>query len=143
MELALAGTKQITIVNRTVIRGQELVKLLNEKTKAKANFVEWNGKFEVPPETDILVNATSIGLFPDIEARPDIDYGGISSEMIVCDVIPNPPDTAFLREAESREAKTLNGLGMLVYQGAIGFTMWTGLEAPVDAMYQALKKEFE
>ena len=143
MELALAGAKQITIVNRTTARGRELVKLLNEKTKTSANFVEWDGKFEVPPETDILVNATSIGLFPDIEAKPNIAYGGIRSEMIVCDVIPNPPDTAFLREAEARGAITLNGLGMLVYQGAIGFTMWTGLEAPVDAMYEALKREFE
>jgi shikimate dehydrogenase len=142
VELALAGTKQITIVNRTTARGQELVKLLNEKTKAEANFVEWDSKFEIPPETDILVNATSIGLFPDIEAEPDIAYGDIGSDMIVCDVIPNPPATAFLKESKSRGAKTLDGLGMLVYQGAIGFTMWTGLEAPVDAMYQALKKEF-
>jgi shikimate dehydrogenase len=143
VELALASARQIIIVNRTATRGQELVKLLNGKTKAKANFVEWDGTFEIPLDTDILVNATSIGLFPDIEARPDIAYDGISSGMIVCDVIPNPPDTAFLRQAQSRGAKTLNGLGMLVYQGAIGFKMWTGLDAPVDVMYQALKKEFE
>jgi shikimate dehydrogenase len=142
VELALAGTKQITIVNRTIARGRELVNLLNEKTDAKATFVEWNNRFEIPFETDILVNATSIGLFPDIETKPDIMYSDIGSEMIVCDVIPNPPLTVFLKEAESRGAKTLDGLGMLVYQGAIGFTMWTGLEAPVDAMYQALKKEF-
>jgi shikimate dehydrogenase len=143
VELALAGTRQITIVNRTAARGKELVKLLNEKTKAKADFVEWDSRLEIPPETDILVNATSIGLYPDIEIKPDIVYSSINSEMIICDVIPNPPVTAFLKEAESRGAKTLDGLGMLVYQGAIGFTMWTGLEAPVEVMYQALKKEFE
>jgi shikimate dehydrogenase len=142
VELALAGTKQITIVNRTTARGQELVKLLNEKTNAKANFVEWDKRVEIPPVTNILVNATSIGLYPDIEAKPDIVYSDIRSDMIVCDVIPNPLATAFLEEAESRRAKTLDGLGMLVYQGAIGFTMWTGLEAPIDAMYQALKEEF-
>jgi shikimate dehydrogenase len=142
VELALAGTKLITIVNRTTARGQELVTLLNEKTNAKVNFVEWNKRVEIPPVTNILVNATSIGLYPDIEAKPDIVYSDIRSDMIVCDVIPNPPATAFLEEAESRGAKTLDGLGMLVYQGAIGFTMWTGLEAPIDAMYQALKKEF-
>lgn len=143
VELALAGTKQITIVNRTTARGRELVKLLNEKTKARANFVEWDIRIKIPTETDILVNATSIGLFPDVEAKPDIAYDDIRSDMIVCDVIPNPPATAFLKEAESRGAKTLDGLGMLVYQGAIGFTMWTGLEAPVDSMYKTLKKEFE
>ena len=62
--------------------------------------------------------------------------------MIVCDVIPNPPHTPFLEEAESRGATTLDGLGMLVYQGAIGFTLWTGHEAPVDVMFAALKAAF-
>ena len=93
-------------------------------------------------DTDILVNATSIGLFPNVNEKPDIAYDTITKEMIVCDVIPNPPHTPFLREAESRGAKTLDGLGMLVCQGAIGFKMWTGLEAPVDVMYQALKRVF-
>jgi shikimate dehydrogenase len=62
--------------------------------------------------------------------------------MTVCDVIPNPPNTPFLREAAARGAKTLDGLGMLVYQGAIGFKMWTGLDAPVAVMREALAKAF-
>jgi shikimate dehydrogenase len=62
--------------------------------------------------------------------------------MIVCDVIPNPPFTPFLKEAEARGAKILDGLGMLVYQGAIGFKMWTGLDAPVAVMREALAKAF-
>jgi shikimate dehydrogenase len=57
-------------------------------------------------------------------------------------VIPNPPQTPFLQEAEARGATTLDGLGMLVYQGAIGFTMWTGLDAPVEVMHQALAEVF-
>jgi shikimate dehydrogenase len=57
-------------------------------------------------------------------------------------VIPNPPDTPFLKEAEARGATTLDGLGMLVYQGAIGFTMWTGLDAPIGVMHQALAEVF-
>lgn len=142
VELALAGARRLTIVNRTVARGETLVNLLNEKTETTANFVEWNLTYEIPAETDILVNATSIGLFPDVEAKPDIKYDSITGEMTVCDVIPNPPVTPFLKEAEVRGAKTLDGLGMLVYQGAIAFTMWTGLEAPVDVMYQALKEVF-
>ncbi len=143
VELALAGAEHITIVNRTASRGRELVKLLNEKTKATAPFSEWNATYEIPPGTDVLVNATSIGLYPDVDAKPDIDYDSVTGDMVVCDVIPNPPRTIFLKEAESRRAKTLDGLGMLVYQGAIGFKMWTGLDAPVEAMYKALKKEFE
>ena len=62
--------------------------------------------------------------------------------MTVCDVIPNPPHTPFLKIAETRGAVTLDGLGMLVYQGAIGFTMWTGHEAPLSVMHQALKDVF-
>lgn len=143
VELALAGAGHLTIVNRMVGRGQELVSLLNEKTDvSSATFVEWNTTYDLPADTDILVNATSIGLFPDVEAKPDITYGSITPAMTVCDVIPNPPHTPFLREAEARGATTLDGLGMLVYQGAIGFTMWTGIDAPVEVMYQALKELF-
>jgi shikimate dehydrogenase len=143
VELALAGAEHIMIVNRTTSRGRELAGLLNEKTKTKAAFTEWNTAYEIPPATDILVNATSIGLFPEVDKKPDIDYDSVTGDLTVCDVIPNPPRTAFLKEAESRGATTLDGLGMLVYQGAIGFKMWTGLEAPVEIMYEALKKEFE
>jgi shikimate dehydrogenase len=61
--------------------------------------------------------------------------------MLVCDVIP-APTTPFLIEAQKRGAKAIDGLGMLVYQGAIGFKLWTGLDAPVEAMYKALSKAF-
>ncbi len=142
VEVALAGAKQVTIVNRSVDRGQALASLLAEKTPAQAEFVEWQGAYAVPVGTDIVVNATSIGLFPDVEARPDIQYDTLTAGMIVCDVIPNPPRTPFLKEAESRGATTLDGLGMLVYQGAIAFTMWTGVEAPVEVMHDALKEVF-
>jgi len=142
VELALAGAGQITIVNRTRGRGQELATLLNDRTETNALFVEWKAAYRIPEHTDILVNATSIGLFPNVEAKPEIVYDSITKDMIVCDVIPNPPRTPFLREAEARGARVLDGLGMLVYQGAIGFTMWTGREAPVDVMYQALQNVF-
>ena len=61
--------------------------------------------------------------------------------MTVCDVI-HTPSTPFLREAEKRGAKVVDGLGMLVYQGAIGFKLWTGLDAPMKIMYDALAKAF-
>lgn len=140
VELALAGAARITVVNRSSSRGEDLVALLNTKTETSAQFVSWNGPYTLPAETDVLVNATSIGLYPDVDARPDLVYETILPTMTICDVIPNPPETPFLREAEARGAKTLNGLGMLVYQGAIGFTMWTGKEAPVEVMFEALKK---
>ncbi|MBD3305475.1 shikimate dehydrogenase [candidate division KSB3 bacterium] len=142
VELALAGAGHLTVVNRTIERGEALVSLLNESTPTTAAFVPWQGTYAIPADTDVIVNATSIGLFPDVDAKPDIDYDTITQAMIVCDVIPNPPFTPFLNEAQRRGATTLDGLGMLVYQGAIGFEMWTGVEAPVDVMHQALQQVF-
>lgn len=142
VELALAGAAHLTIVNRSPKRGQELVALLNEKTPAKAEFVLWNKPYTVPPGTDVVANATSIGLFPNITDQPDLNYSSITAGMTVCDVIPNPPNTPFLKEAAARGATTLDGLGMLVYQGAIGFQMWTGLDAPVVVMREALARAF-
>jgi shikimate dehydrogenase len=142
VELALAGVKEIVVVNRTEKRGRELTALLNKKTPTSAVYEKWDKTFRVPDGTDILVNATSIGLFPIVEARPDIDYESIVKNMTVCDVIPNPPRTPFLNEAEKRGAQTIDGLGMLVYQAAIAFKMWTGEEAPVEEMKRAIKAEF-
>jgi len=141
VELALAGVQQITIVNRSSERGKGLTELLNSKTPARANFIEWQGAQSIPSDTDILVNATSIGLFPNVDEKPNVNYDSINSRMVVCDVI-HTPMTPFLKEAHDRGAKIVDGLGMLVYQGAIGFKLWTGLVAPVAAMHKALSRAF-
>ena len=142
VELALAGAAEITIVNRSAARGQELVDLLTRHTPVKAIFRRWEENLRIPQNVDVLVNATSIGLYPDVADVPALDYTTIRPGMIVCDVIPNPPQTRFLALARERGARTLDGLGMLVYQGAIGFKLWTGLDAPVAVMKQALVAEF-
>lgn len=142
VELALARAAHIEVVNRSAERGQALVDLLNEKTQTPAAFVPWDAVYCVPAGTDILINATSIGLYPHVTAKPNVEYDTISDSMVVCDVIPNPPQTPFLDEARTRGARTLDGLGMLVAQGAIGFKMWTGHEAPIDVMHQALAEAF-
>lgn len=142
VELALAGAGALTIVNRTKERGLALVDHLNAKTDTMSTFIHWPADYALPEETDILINSTSIGLYPDVDGRPDLDYDTVHAGMLVCDVIPNPPNTPFLQIAREKGARTLDGLGMLVYQGAIGFTMWTGEEAPVEVMHQALSDAF-
>ena len=82
-------------------------------------------------------------MFPKVEAKPELAYDTIKANQIVCDVIPNPPHTRFLQEAEAHGATALNGLGMLVYQGAIAFKMWTGQDAPIEVMYRALQEVFD
>jgi shikimate dehydrogenase len=142
VELALAGATEIEIVNRDAARGRELAALIGQHTKARATYQAWNGEVSIPKNVHGLVNATSIGLYPKIEELPPLDFGSIHSGMVVCDVIPNPPRTRFVKEAEARGAITLDGLGMLVYQGAIAFKLWTGEDAPIDVMKQSLLLEF-
>jgi len=142
VELALSGAAKITLVNRSNERGNTLASLLRQKTSAQVEFIPWKGTYSLPADVDILVNATSIGLYPHLNEKPDIDYSTIKTGMVVCDVIPNPPRTPFLKEAEAAGAQTLDGLGMLVYQGAIAFKMWTGKDAPLTVMRTALAKAF-
>lgn len=96
----------------------------------------------MPAEADIVVNATSIGLYPNVDDVPPVAMNSIRPDLLVCDVILNPPRTAFLAAAAARGARTLDGLGMLVGQGAIAFKMWTGHDAPVDVMRNALEEVF-
>ncbi|MCX4321491.1 MAG: shikimate dehydrogenase [Lachnospiraceae bacterium] len=139
---ALQGASRLHIINGSVERGSELVALLTEKTPAKADLIRWENTSAVPDDTDILINATSVGLYPNVDQKPDIDYDTIKSGMVVCDVIFNDPNSLFLREAAKRGAVTVNGLGMLVNQGALNFKLWTGQEAPVDVMTETLQREF-
>jgi shikimate dehydrogenase len=142
VETALAGGGPITIVNRDRTRGSELVALVNERTPARAELVVWDGTYRVPVDSDILVNATSVGLFPDVDARLDLDLGCVPAGTVVADVIPNPPRTRLLRDAEARGCTVLDGLGMLVAQGAIGIRHWTGVDADPTVMRTKLEEIF-
>ena len=142
VELALAGAGRITIWNRSVDRGEVLCRDLKQRTPANAHFVPWRRTCLIGPDVDILVNATSIGLFPDTESMPDVDFKNARRDLLVCDAVPNPPDTRMIKAARALGFKTLTGLPMLVYQGAIGFEMWTRRKAPEHAMRAALEAAF-
>lgn len=142
VELALAGASKIIVVNRDEVRGKILVDLINTKTKTAAEFVSWSSKFSIPAGTDIVINSTSIGLFPDIDAQLNIDFDTLRAGIVVADVIPNPPKTHLLREAKARGCVTLDGLGMLVNQGVIGIKYWTGIDADPGVMRKALEEVF-
>jgi shikimate dehydrogenase len=142
IELALAGASKITIVNRGEDRGRELAALVTEKTRVPCDFVPWRGDFSAPGDTDVVVNATSIGLFPDVDARLALDPRSLLSRMIVADVIPNPPQTRLIRDARDRGCKTIDGLGMLVNQGVIGIEYWTGIRPDASVMRKALEEIF-
>jgi shikimate dehydrogenase len=139
-ELALAGAAEVLVVNRSVERGEAMVSDLAAKTGRPIRFEPWRGVYAVSGATDLLVNATSIGLFPDVEAMPPVDLRGARPGMLVSDVVFNPPETPLLAAARGLGLPTLDGLSMLVYQGTIGFQLWTGREAPAAVMKHALAR---
>ena len=142
VEMALAGAERFTVVNRGEQRGRELTSLLNEKTSARAEHVPWRGDYRVPADADIVINATSIGLFPDVDARLALDVETLRPGLVVVDVIPNPPRTRLVREAEWRGCKVIDGLGMLVNQGVLGIKYWTGIDPDPGVMRRALVQVF-
>ena len=142
VEVALAGAVEITVVNRSRSRGEDLAKLFTDKVKVKTNLVDWKGDYVVPAGTDIVINATSIGLFPDVDARLALDPDSLKPGMVVADVIPNPPKTRLVRDATARGCKVIDGLGMLVNQGIIGVHYWSGIEPEAAVMRKALEDVF-
>ena len=142
VECALAGAASITVINRSQNNGTELAELISTHTPAKAQYLPWTPAMAIPADTEILVNATCVGLHPNVEDKPDIDYSTIRPQMVVSDVVFNPVDPLFLQEARKQGAKTVSGIGMLVQQGALAFTLWTGKDAPEQVMYDTLAKEF-
>ena len=142
VEVALAGASAITIVNRSAGRGEELTSLLDDKLPVEASFTPWDKTFVIPDGTDVLINATSIGLFPDIDARLDFDLESLTAETVVADVIPNPPATNLVRDAQAKGCKVIDGLGMLVNQGVIGIHHWTGVDPDPKVMRAALEEVF-
>ncbi len=139
-ELALAGAAELLIVNRTKQRGEDMVNDVRYRTGAAISYIPWKETYVVPPEVDLLVNATSIGLYPHVDDMPDVNLERAKPDLLVCDVVFNPVETRLLRAARERGLPTLDGLSMLVYQGVIGFELWTGRDAPEAVMKAALKE---
>ena len=105
-------------------------------------FEVWDSEFQVPEGTDIVINATSIGLYPNIDARLALDVDSLKPEMIVADVIPNPPKTNLVNDATARGCKVIDGLGMLVNQGVIGIKYWSDVDVDPKVMRAALEEVF-
>lgn len=140
VEVALAGLSNVTVVNRNETRGQELVTLLNNKTPTSAEYVKWTDAYQIPAGTDVVVNATSVGLYPNVDAQLKIDLDSLDSSMVVADVIPNPLETRLVKDAEAKGCTVINGLGMLVNQGVISVRYWTGEDVEPEPMRERVKE---
>ena len=142
VEMGLAGVGAIQIVNRPQDRalGDALVEILQRNTKVEVSYSDWTETFRVPEDVDIVVNATSVGLYPNVDAMPNIDLDSLKPSMFVQDVIPNPTETALIRELRRRGIPCATGAGMLVNQAALNIEMWTGRKPNKQVMYRALEE---
>ena len=136
--LAEAGAASIAIVNRTASRAA----LLGDTLKHEFPRLDISvNTIESLQNANLIVNATSVGMSPNVDNSPM--PCAFPRQAIAFDLVYRPLQTRFLRDAERSGAQTINGLGMLVHQGAASFKLWTGRDAPVHVMFQAASREVE
>ena len=141
VQLLIEGVDHLTLANRTVKKAQRLVESCRRRFARKrvtALPLRADRLAPIVREVQIIINATSLGMRS--EDRSPIPAGLLRPDLTVCDLVYKPPMTPLLREAQSVGARTINGVGMLLWQGALAFEIWTGKKPPVDAMRRALQK---
>jgi len=131
VSLAREGVKQITVANRSVEKAKELSDHLAHYVSSSMStpLSECRDLYEV----DIVINTTSVGMYPDMDHTP-IPKESLHPNLLISDLIYNPFQTKLLKEGQEIGATTHNGLGMFVHQGALAFELWTGRQAPIDLM---------
>ena len=143
VSLALAGCSSIAIVNRSPEKSRQLAEIV--KKSAPGIEITWLSPNEncdvVVAESDIIINATPLTDFHGSALRVPVAL--LNSSQVVCDLNYPVYQSPFLQEAEARGARVMDGKGMLLYQAAAAFEIWTGLDAPVEVMRVALHKALE
>ena len=129
----------ITVLNRTPGRA---LRIVEDASRWGGCPVSWapltpESLSRYLSEADVLVNATPVGMYPNVSETP-VPKRFLKSDMLVFDVVYNPPKTRLLREAEEVGAKTVSGVLMFVYQGAEAFRLWTGVPAPTEVMMRTV-----
>jgi shikimate dehydrogenase len=138
--LAERGSNLI-ILNRTLDKAKEYASRISQVFKKEVKALELNKEnlAKVLAKADILVNATSVGMSPNSNETP-VSPDLLKPSLTVFDIVYNPIKTRLLREAEAAGAKTISGVDMLVWQGALAFELWTGAKAPVKLMKETAIK---
>lgn len=129
------SARSLIILNRTKSKALSLARSLKKIRNIQVDARKLNEENlkSTLSDVDILVNATSVGMFPQINATP-IDRDLLHRDLTVFDIVYNPIQTLLLREASERGCKIVNGVDMLVYQGAVSFELWTGESPPIEVM---------
>ena len=138
-----AGASRLSIVNRTVSKAEALAEMIGRLAPAcriEAVALEDSAAQEAVSGAEVVIDSTAVGMYPHHEVAPVVPADWLQDHQIVCDLTYNPRQTTLLRAAAGRGARTLDGTGMLVHQGALAFEYWTGQPAPVEVMRTALLK---
>ena len=138
--LANEGAEKIVLFDQYLYCSRKVADQLNKRVKTCATNMELkkdNLKREIE-NADVVINATGVGMYPDVEETP-IDKELLHENLIVCDITYNPLKTKFLKEAEEIGCQTVNGVGMLINQGAEAFELWTGVNAKIKKMTEVVK----
>jgi shikimate dehydrogenase len=140
---AAQDVEELVILNRTAEKAKKLAEALKSfGAKVKAGTLSFEVLKQELPTTDILVNATSAGMHPDVDISP-VPSDLLHSDLSVMDIIYNPLETKLLKDAKSAGAKVVSGIEMLLYQGAVAFEIWTNCPAPIEVMREAALNELE
>lgn len=138
VQAALDGVSEISIFSRRskfFERAKNIISILRERTNCKIHLYDFENdsilRREIS-ESVLLINATSVGMAPNVEQSIITDSSFFHKDLVVSDVIYNPRETKFLKLAREAGCQTQNGLYMLLYQGAEAFKLWTGEEMPVE-----------
>ena len=142
VELALAGAAEIVVVAHDETAAKELVELIAGNSQTSASFVVWGDTYEVPAETDVLVNAQSAEV-DDPDSPLPLDLGEMADGVCVADVRVDPPDTWLIQEAQQRGAKSVDGLEMYVQQAVINLKLWTDVDADPTVIREAVEEFLE
>ena len=138
IQAALDGVAEITVFsqrNSKWEQTEELIARLNQETSCKVHHYDYDDPSVLKAEIQssaVLVNGTSVGMAPDVDACVIEDVSCFHKDLMVYDVIYNPEETKLLRLARKAGCATANGLYMLLYQGAAAVEIWTGQKMPVD-----------
>lgn len=141
VELAMQGAKEIVVYNRS---DKPFIRELNEKLNCPITLKSLGDLDKLKEDlkdTYLLIQATNVGMAPDIEGCliPDISY--LPTTLKVADIIYNPKETKLLKLAKEKGLEYMNGEGMIVYQGAVSFEFWTEQKMPVDKVKKELGME--
>ena len=139
--LASRGAKMLYVIDQLDQASKSLVQDLNRRVRQCAQAVPFAGApvGDLLDQSDVLVNASGVGMFPHTDETP-VDKRHLRKGLLVCDLTYNPPQTRLLAEAQQAGCRTMNGVGMAIHQGARGFALLTGRPEPTGIMRQVMRR---